>query len=93
MWLQACLNGSRTLIEHAAVPLTPAALAADAQRVMEAGVVAIHLHPRNKEGRESLAPEVVAATLTAIREACPGLKVGISTAEPDWARRHPPIAN
>jgi len=90
MWLQACLNGSRTSTEHPAVPLTPAALAADARRVLEAGAAALHVHPRDTAGLESLAPEVVAATLTAIREACPGLAVGITTAayiEPDIARR------
>jgi uncharacterized protein (DUF849 family) len=90
MWLQACLNGSRTATEHPAVPLTPAALAADAQRVLAAGAAALHVHPRDKAGLESLASDVVAATLTAIREACPGLEVGTSTAayiEPDIARR------
>ena len=39
MWLQACLNGSRTSSEHAVVPLTPAALAEDARRVLAAGAV------------------------------------------------------
>jgi uncharacterized protein (DUF849 family) len=90
MWLQACLNGSRTATEHPAAPLTPAAIAADARRVLEAGAAALHVHPRDQAGIESLAPDVVAATLTAIREACPGLAVGISTAasiEPDLARR------
>jgi len=90
MWLQACLNGSRTSTEHAAVPLTPAALAADARRVLEAGATALHIHPRDKTGREALAPDVVAAALTAVREACPGLPVGISTAayiEPDISLR------
>jgi len=37
MWLQACLNGSRTSTEHLAVPLTPAALADDARRCFAAG--------------------------------------------------------
>ena len=95
MWLQACLNGSRTASEHPAVPLTPAALAADARRVFQAGAAAVHVHPRDHAGRESLDPEVVAATLTAIREACPGLGVGISTAayiEPDLGRRLAAIA-
>jgi len=59
MWLQACLNGSRTATEHPAVPLTPAALAADARRVLEAGASALHLHPRDQAGRESLALDVV----------------------------------
>jgi uncharacterized protein (DUF849 family) len=40
MWLQACLNGSRTSTEHSAVPLTPAALADDARRVLAAGDLA-----------------------------------------------------
>ena len=35
MWLQACLNGSRTLQEHPAVPLTPAAIALDSRCTME----------------------------------------------------------
>lgn len=90
MWIQACLNGSRTSTEHSAVPLTPAALAADARCVLEAGARALHVHPRDKTKLESLAPDDVAETLTAIREACPGLAVGISTAayiQPDLSKR------
>ena len=90
MWLQACLNGSRTSTEHAAVPLTPAALADDARRVLAAGAASLHVHSVDKAGVESLAPDVVGATLKAIREACPGVAVGISTAayiEPDLSRR------
>ncbi len=90
MWLQACLNGSRTLTEHSAVPVTPTSLADDARRVLEAGAVSLHVHSRDDAGVESLAPDVVAATLKAIREACPGVAVGISTAayiEPDLSRR------
>jgi uncharacterized protein (DUF849 family) len=90
MWLQACLNGSRTSTEHAAVPITPAALADDARRVLAAGAVSLHVHSVDKAGVESLAPDVVAETLEAIREACPGVAVGISTAayiEPDLSRR------
>ena len=90
MWLQACLNGSRTSQQHSAVPLNPVALANDAQGTLEAGAAALHVHPRDEAGTESLAPDVVAATLTAIRKRCPALPVGISTAayiEPDLARR------
>lgn len=90
MWLQACLNGSRALTEHSAVPMAPSEIADDAQRVLEAGAVSLHVHPRNKAGLESLAPDAVEATLIAIREVCPGLKVGISTAEyiePNLSRR------
>jgi uncharacterized protein (DUF849 family) len=90
MWLQACLNGSRTSKQHSAAPLTPEALAVDAQRTEEADAAALHVHPRDTEGAESLAPDVVAATLTAIKHAYPELPVGISTAayiEPDLSRR------
>jgi len=90
MWLQACLNGSRTSTEHSTVPLTPAALAEDARRALKAGAVSLHVHPRDKMGLESLAPDVVAAALTAIREARPGMGIGISTVahiEPDLSRR------
>jgi uncharacterized protein (DUF849 family) len=40
MWLQACLNGSRTSTEHSAVPLTPATIADDARRVLATGELA-----------------------------------------------------
>src|ERR687885_2018988 len=95
MWLQACLNGSRTVIEHPAVPVTPGALADDARRVLHAGAAAVHVHPRDTAGQESLAPDVVGATLPASRDACPGMPVGISTAayiEPDLGRRVAAIA-
>ena len=90
MWLQACLNGSRTSTEHSAVPLTPAALADAARRVLAAGAASLHVHSIDNAGVESLAPDFVGATLKAIREACPGVAVGISTAayiEPDLSRR------
>ena len=90
MWLQACLNGSRTSADHSAVPTTPASLADDARRVLAAGATSLHVHSIDDAGVESLAPNVVAATLNGIREACPGVAVGISTAEciePDLPRR------
>ena len=90
MFLKACLNGNRAPADHPALPLTPAQLAADARRAVAAGADALHMHPRNAAGLESLAPEPVAAALTAIREACPGVPVGVSTGawiEPDSSRR------
>jgi hypothetical protein len=86
MLLQACLNGSRMPGEHSALPLTPEDLARDAQRVVSAGAQALHIHPRNAEGLQSLAHEDIAAALMAIRQCCPGLSCGVSTArwiEPD----------
>ncbi|WP_341864932.1 3-keto-5-aminohexanoate cleavage protein [Micromonospora chersina] len=77
--LKGCLNGGRLRAEHSAVPLTPGQLAADAVRCAEVGVAAVHVHPRDERGAESLDPAVIAAAVTAIRAARPGLPVGVST--------------
>ncbi|WNM40468.1 3-keto-5-aminohexanoate cleavage protein [Micromonospora halotolerans] len=73
--LKACLNGGRRRPEHPAVPVTPDELAADAVRC----AAAVHVHPRGADGAESLDPAVIAAAVTAIRAARPGLPVGVST--------------
>ncbi|WBB70307.1 3-keto-5-aminohexanoate cleavage protein [Micromonospora sp. WMMD812] len=88
--LKACLNGGRGQAEHPAVPVTPADLAADAARCVALGVAAVHVHPRDGAGAESLRPEVIADALTAVRAARPDLPVGVSTGawiEPDPAAR------
>ncbi|MFI6330886.1 3-keto-5-aminohexanoate cleavage protein [Micromonospora chersina] len=77
--LKGCLNGGRLRAEHSGVPLTPGQLAADAVRCAAAGVAAVHVHPRDERGAESLDPAVIAAAVTAIRAARPGLPVGVST--------------
>ncbi|SCF37809.1 3-keto-5-aminohexanoate cleavage enzyme [Micromonospora matsumotoense] len=78
MW-KASLNGTRSRAEHPAVPLTAAELAADAVRCAARGVAAVHVHPRDADGAESLAPPVIAGAVTAIRAVRPGLPVGVST--------------
>jgi uncharacterized protein (DUF849 family) len=78
--LQACLNGGRTRDEHPAVPVTAAELAADARRAVEAGADELHVHPRAADGREALEPEYVAAVVSEIRESCPGVPLGLTTA-------------
>ncbi|MGC5311129.1 3-keto-5-aminohexanoate cleavage protein [Micromonospora zamorensis] len=88
--LKACLNGGRNRDAHPAVPVTPAELAVDAARCAALGVAAVHVHPRDASGVESLRPEAIAEALTAIRAARPGLPVGVSTGawiEPDPAAR------
>ncbi|MER7589184.1 3-keto-5-aminohexanoate cleavage protein [Micromonospora sp. NPDC127501] len=88
--LKACLNGGRGRQAHPAVPLTAAELAADAARCAALGVAAVHVHPRDEAGVESLRPTVIADALTAIRAARPGLPVGVSTGAwivPDPAAR------
>src|SRR5688500_18007931 len=52
--LKACLNGPRHAGEHPALPVSLEALAADAVACVRAGAGAIHMHPRDGEGRESL---------------------------------------
>lgn len=57
---------------------------------MLAGAGAVHIHPRNAAGHESLEPHTSAAAIEAIRRSCPGLPVGVTTAawiEPDPQRR------
>ena len=81
MAVKACLNGGRTRAEHPAVPLTPAELAADAIAVRNAGAFAVHVHPRDGGGTETLDARACDAAVAAIRDAVPGLPVGLSTSE------------
>ena len=78
--VKACLNGGRTRAEHPAVPLTPAELAVDAVAVRRAGAFAVHVHPRDARGRETMAADACDAAVAAIRAAAPGLPIGLSTA-------------
>ena len=73
MWIKACLNGARPR------PATPAELAAEAVAAARAGAVAVHVHPRDATGRESLAAADIGAAVSAVRAARPGLPVGVST--------------
>jgi len=86
MVLKVCVNGGRT----SGVPMTPRAYAVDVLRCFARGAGAVHVHPRDADGRESLDPEVIGAAVRAIRETCPELPVGVSTGawiEPDPALR------
>jgi len=88
--IKACLNGSRKPGDHPALPITPAELAADAHRAVQAGARACHAHPRDQDGVETLDPGTCDAAAHAIRKASPGVPIGFSTAtwiEPDQSRR------
>jgi uncharacterized protein (DUF849 family) len=76
--LQAALNGDRTKAEHAALPVSVEELALDVAACVAAGARAIHLHPRDSEGRERLDAHVVDEVVVKIREAC-RVPVGVST--------------
>ncbi len=87
--LQAALNGDRTKAEHAATPISVEELARDASACVAAGARAIHLHPRDPEGRETLQAGIVDEVVTRVRGAC-GVAVGVTTSaeiEPDPERR------
>jgi len=81
MAVKACLNGGRTRVEHHAVPQSPAELGADAIAVRQAGAFAVHVHPRDAHGAQTLEAKVCDAAVAAIRVAAPGLPIGLSTSE------------
>jgi uncharacterized protein (DUF849 family) len=90
MLVTAALNGARDPAEHAAIPVTPQELAREARAAVAMGAGALHLHVRDAAGVESLAAADLAADLAAVRSACPGTPVGISSGEwivPDPALR------
>ncbi len=88
--MQACLNGPRRPGEHPALPVTPGAIAEDAVRAAAAGAAAVHVHPKDDGGADSLRAADVDAAVSAVRERAPGLPVGVTTgawAQPDPAAR------
>jgi uncharacterized protein (DUF849 family) len=85
--LQAALNGNR---DHPALPRTPVELAEEARIAVKAGAHVLHLHPYDENNRETLAAGPCAAALRAVRAACPGVPVSLSTSagiEPDPKKR------
>lgn len=86
MIVQTCLNGRRDGFFHPALPLTADAMASDAAACVAAGAAEVHLHARGKNGRETLNCEVMDATVVAVRKACPGTLIGVSTGE--WIERN-----
>jgi uncharacterized protein (DUF849 family) len=90
VFLKCCVNGVRLPSEHPALPVTAAELGRDAVRVVAAGADALHVHAKDATGRDTLDPTAVADAVTAIREAAPGVAVGVTTGawiDPDPAAR------
>jgi len=79
MIIQACLNGGHPPSYHPAIPVTIPALVEDGRKVINAGASELHLHVRGEDGLESLAPQNVDATITALKRALPGTLIGMST--------------
>jgi uncharacterized protein (DUF849 family) len=78
--LQACLNGSRLPDEHPRVPVLADELAAEAASAWMAGAHSVHVHPRDSDGHQTLAPGFSAEAIAAIRAASPTVEVSLSTA-------------
>jgi uncharacterized protein (DUF849 family) len=78
--VQAAINGGRP----APAPATPTAIAAEVRAAVAAGAFCVHIHPRDANGRESLAPADVGAIVDLVPDA------GVTTAawiEPVAAKR------
>lgn len=79
--LQVALNGSRKATEHPALPRTPGELADEASAAVKAGAEILHLHAYDESGFETFHAEPCAAAIRAVRDACPGIPVSLSTSE------------
>jgi uncharacterized protein (DUF849 family) len=75
--VQACINGARPVDYHPRLPITAEAMALDAAACVSAGAAELHIHARGPDRRESLS--AVDETIRAVRRACPGTFVGVST--------------
>ncbi len=84
--LQCCPNGSRDVEEHPAVARTPQQCAEQSVAAVAAGATDLHIHPRTEDGRDSLAPEDVAAWVGAVRDEV-DVPVGVTTGAWAWSGR------
>ena len=60
---KACLNGARLPEEHPALPVSAAQLAAATVAVVGAGADAVHVHPKDVHGADTLDAVTVASVL------------------------------
>ena len=89
MLLQACLNGACDREAHPRCPITPSDISADAIAAIAAGAELVHVHPRDRDGAETLDAEEVGHTIAALRETT-DVFIGVSTGAwiiPDPAER------
>ena len=81
--LTCALTGVLTDPKQHPVPVTPAQMAAEARDAFNAGASVMHVHLRRQEpGRGHLPswdPEVAADVVDAIRAACPGVVINLTT--------------
>ncbi len=81
--LTCALTGVLTDPQQHPVPVTPAQMAAEARDAFNAGASVMHVHLRRQEPgqghRPSWDPDVAAAVVDAIRAACPGVIINLTT--------------
>ncbi len=81
--LTCALTGVLTNPKQHPVPVTPAQMAAEARDAFNAGASIMHVHVRNQEEGmghlPSWDPEVMASVVDAIRAACPGVIINLTT--------------
>lgn len=81
--LTCALTGVLTNPKQHPVPVTPAQMAAEARDAFNAGASVMHVHVRNQdEGMGHLPswdPDVMESVINAIREACPGVIINLTT--------------
>ena len=93
--LQVALNGARADAEHPAIPRTRAEIAAAARAAVAAGADVVHVHAFDDDGNATLAADACAAVVAAVRQACPGIPISLTTSaeiEPDPKRRSELVA-
>jgi 3-keto-5-aminohexanoate cleavage enzyme len=81
--LTCALTGVLTDPRQHPVPVTPAQMAAEARDAFHAGAVIMHVHLRQQgDGKGHLPswdPDVAEAVCSAVREACPGVIINLTT--------------
>jgi uncharacterized protein (DUF849 family) len=81
--VSCALTGVLTSPEKFPVPVTPAQMAASAREAFDAGAAVMHIHVRNQAAGlghlPSWDPDDAAAVCDAIREACPGVILNLTT--------------
>ena len=81
--LTCALTGVLTNPKQHPVPVTPAQMAAEARDAFNAGASIMHVHIRNQdEGMGQMPswdPDVAESVVNAIREACPGVIINLTT--------------
>ena len=81
--LTCALTGVLTNPQQHPVPVTPAQMAAEARDAYNAGASIMHVHVRSQEPgyghMPSWDPDVAEAVCRAIREACPGVVINLTT--------------